>query len=573
MFPRCSVSRLPPAVETFLLGMSNSPPADDATAASGDYVVVARRYRPQAFDELIGQQHVAGALQQAIRTGRIGHAYLFTGARGVGKTSAARILAKALNCETGPTPEPCGQCDACQRIASGDDIDVLEIDGASNRGIDEIRQLRQNAGVRPSRSRMKVYIIDEVHMLTKEAFNALLKTLEEPPEHVKFIFATTEPQKIPITILSRCQRYDFAGVDASSIGERLRQIATAEGVEIDEEALQILSVRAAGSMRDSQSLLEQLLAVADQQITADEVNRLLGIAPAARVAELAERLADRDAATGLASLDAAVRSGADPGQVLDQLMGYYRDVMAVTVGCPPEQMLHALPAQHDAAKALGERLGVNTLLAAMQVLDQTAARMRVSVHERTLADMAVVRLANLEDLDDLSQAVADLRATPQAASGAGAGQRAAGSSAAASKKNVEPPAAATRPEPSALAAGEPANTARPAPTPTPASDEGVNGSVVPPPHVEVTAAAKPAVAAERTAVETAAAPDDPNGMLAQFTALRESGVQATSTAAPPRRVTRRQQQAEIVQQPFVAKAIELFGVKPDKIKYHPPRDG
>ncbi|MCH7753197.1 MAG: DNA polymerase III subunit gamma/tau, partial [Planctomycetes bacterium] len=190
--------------------MSETLPAD---SRGSDYVVVARRYRPQTFDELIGQEHVSQALSRAIASERVGHAYLFTGARGVGKTSAARILAKALNCVQGTSPTPCNQCEICQSVSSGDDIDVLEIDGASNRGIDEIRQLRQNVAVRPSRARFKIYIIDEVHMLTKEAFNALLKTLEEPPEHVKFIFATTEPNKIPVTILSRCQRYDFAGIE------------------------------------------------------------------------------------------------------------------------------------------------------------------------------------------------------------------------------------------------------------------------------------------------------------------------------------------------------------------------
>ena len=172
----------------------------------GNYVVVARRYRPQTFEELIGQRHVASALMNAIRTDRVGHAYLFTGARGVGKTSAARILAKCLNCVEGPTTTPCGVCDACQSIAAGDDVDVLEIDGASNRGIDEIRQLRSNVNIRPSRSRLKIYIIDEVHMLTVQAFNALLKTLEEPPAHVKFVFCTTDAEKIPITVVSRCQR-------------------------------------------------------------------------------------------------------------------------------------------------------------------------------------------------------------------------------------------------------------------------------------------------------------------------------------------------------------------------------
>src|SRR5207344_1724473 len=219
------------------------------------YLVLARKWRPQSFEDIAGQAHVARALQQAITSNRVGHAYLFTGARGVGKTSAARILAKALNCVNGPTPTPCNECDVCTRVSTGEDIDVLEIDGASNRGIDEIRQLRQNVAVRPSRDRYKIYIIDEVHMLTKEAFNALLKTLEEPPEHVKFIFATTEPQKIPITILSRCQRFDFAGVSSAAIQGRLAQIAAAEGVVVEPEALQILASRAAGSMRDSQSLL------------------------------------------------------------------------------------------------------------------------------------------------------------------------------------------------------------------------------------------------------------------------------------------------------------------------------
>ncbi|MCA9212148.1 MAG: DNA polymerase III subunit gamma/tau, partial [Planctomycetales bacterium] len=221
---------------------------------SGEYVVVARRYRPQAFGDLIGQGMVAQALKNAISTDRVGHAYLFTGARGVGKTSTARILAKALNCSSGPTTEPCGTCDICLQIASGDDVDVLEIDGASNRGIDEIRQLRSNVGIRPSRSRFKVYIIDEVHMLTKEAFNALLKTLEEPPEHVKFIFCTTEPGKIPITVLSRCQRFDFSPVDTDDIARRLKFIVESEGAKAEPEALELLARRAAGSMRDSQSL-------------------------------------------------------------------------------------------------------------------------------------------------------------------------------------------------------------------------------------------------------------------------------------------------------------------------------
>src|SRR5205085_5125007 len=195
--------------------------APETPAVPAEYTVLARRYRPQQFADLVGQEPVAQALRNAIESNRVAHAYLFTGARGVGKTSTARILAKALNCTKGPTGTPCDECDICKAIASGDDIDVLEIDGASNNKVDEIRELRSNVQYRPSRSRYKIYIIDEVHMLSTSAFNALLKTLEEPPAHVKFIFATTEAQKIPITILSRCQRFDFAGIGMTGIVERL----------------------------------------------------------------------------------------------------------------------------------------------------------------------------------------------------------------------------------------------------------------------------------------------------------------------------------------------------------------
>ena len=283
------------------------------TPPSGEYVVVARRYRPQSFDDLVGQNQVSKALSNAITTNRVGHAYLFTGARGVGKTSTARILAKCLDCVEGPTPNPCGKCDNCVSIATGDDVDVLEIDGASNRGIDEIRQLRSNVNVRPSRSRFKIYIIDEVHMLTIPAFNALLKTLEEPPAHVKFIFCTTDPEKIPITVLSRCQRFDFPPVATDSIIERLEMIVQAEGVQADEAAIRLLARRAAGSMRDSQSLLEQLLSFCGSAITEDDVHAMLGTASGGRILQLAQHLIARDTADALRELDEAVREGVDVG--------------------------------------------------------------------------------------------------------------------------------------------------------------------------------------------------------------------------------------------------------------------
>jgi DNA polymerase III subunit gamma/tau len=379
------------------------------TDRAGEYVVVARRYRPQTFVDLIGQQHVAQALAGAIATNRVGHAYLFTGARGVGKTSSARILAKALNCVHGPTATPCNECDVCRSVSSGDDVDVLEIDGASNRGIDEMRSLRQNVNVRPSRARFKIYIIDEVHMLTKEAFNALLKTLEEPPEHVKFIFCTTEPEKIPITILSRCQRFDFAGIQTKSIAERLRQIVETEGVEAEPAALEVIARRAAGSMRDSQSLLEQLLAFGGQKLTIDDVNRMLGTAGDRRLVEMAGYLVARDAAAALAALDRALAEGADVGPLLDQLLGYFRDVMVAAAGGPAELMLYSSAGDHDAIQAAGRQLGLETVLAIMQVIDQTLARLRYSSHGRILAELALLRICRLEDLESLSNLIGQMR--------------------------------------------------------------------------------------------------------------------------------------------------------------------
>ena len=405
---------------------SQSPSSNDK---SSEYVVVARRYRPASFEQLIGQQHVARALSRAIETQRVGHAYLFTGARGVGKTSTARILAKSLNCVHGPTPTPCHECEICQGIASGDDVDVLEIDGASNRGIDEIRQLRQNANVRPSRARFKIYIIDEVHMLTKEAFNALLKTLEEPPEHVKFIFATTEANKIPITILSRCQRFDFAGIDTAEISQRLKEIATAEGVGIDEEALQILSRRAAGSMRDSQSLLEQLLACGLDEIKASDVHSLLGTAPETRLIKLVEALANKDAKTALSDVDVAIREGVEVAQLIDQLLGLFRDMMATSVGCDGSQLLNvATKAGMESITGLSQQLGLETILAALQVLEQTSARMRGSLHSRALAEMALVRVAHLERLDDLSALIEAVQSGEPLSIPAGSATRADSSS-------------------------------------------------------------------------------------------------------------------------------------------------
>lgn len=373
----------------------------DQPTNDGNYVVVARRYRPRGFDELVGQEHVGRALKNAIETNRVGHAYLFTGARGVGKTSTARIFAKALNDPSGPTATPDNQTDVAQAIDSGEDVDVIEIDGASNRGIDEIRSLRANVGVRPSRSRYKIYIIDEVHMLTGAAFNALLKTLEEPPEHVKFIFCTTDPEKLPITVLSRCQRFDFAPVEVDKIVGRLREIVDAEGASADDVALELIARRAAGSMRDSQSLLEQVLSFSDGNLTADQVHTMLGTADDVRLHALATAMANRDSAGAMRGLDEAIDAGVDAGRLAEQLLGYFRDLMAVTVGCDASLMRHTSASLMPELKTLGDQWGLQTVLAVVGLIDQTLVRIRLSVYSRVLLEATLIQICNLPDLQEI----------------------------------------------------------------------------------------------------------------------------------------------------------------------------
>ncbi|MFN7737974.1 MAG: DNA polymerase III subunit gamma/tau, partial [Pirellula sp.] len=382
----------------------------ESNGETGDekYTVVARRYRPKTFAELVGQDTVAHALLRAIETHRIGHAYLFTGARGVGKTSTARIFAKALNASEDGTGNFDPGSEIALAIDSGDDMDVIEIDGASNRGIDEIRQLRANASIRPTRSKYKIYIIDEVHMLTTQAFNALLKTLEEPPGHVKFIFCTTDPEKIPITVLSRCQRFDFPPVHTDQILGRLRFICDTEGTQADDAALRLIARRAAGSMRDSQSLLEQLLSFGGSRITVEDVHAMLGTADETRLASFASCMIDRNPSAALVELDQAVSAGVDPGQLAEQLLGYLRDMMAVSIGGPAELMRTANPNSVDQLRDAGKNWGTMTLLSAMQLLDETIVRMKHSVQSRILLEVALVQICSLVDLQALADVVKGL---------------------------------------------------------------------------------------------------------------------------------------------------------------------
>lgn len=395
-----------------------APRAEKPEATAPEYTVVARRYRPQQFADLIGQEHVAQALTNALSTGRVAHGYLFTGARGVGKTSAARILAKAINCVTGPTPTPCDVCDICLSIIAGDDVDVVEIDAASNTGVDNIRDLRQNVGFRPQRARNKVYIVDEVHMLSKGAFNALLKTLEEPPPHVKFIFATTEVQKIPLTILSRCQRFDFASIGPAKVFATLKHIVAKEGLKADDDALHIISRRAGGSMRDAQTLLDQLLGFSDGPLTAETVHALLGTAGDDRVAGLAAAILARDAKTAVEQITAAADRGLQLGDLLDQLIDYWRGLMLVRVAGDAARDLPGTPALHEAIRRQAAATNLDTVLAGLDVLTATKSRLRGSSHTQVLLEVAVVRLARMDELLSIS-ALAQMVANGSPASNPG----------------------------------------------------------------------------------------------------------------------------------------------------------
>jgi DNA polymerase-3 subunit gamma/tau len=389
--------------------LPSGPPPQQSPAAAAppsgpqSYTVLARRYRPQQFSDIVGQEPVAQALVNALQSNRVAHAYLFTGARGVGKTSTARILAKALNCVKGPTPTPCDQCDICQGIAAGDDVDVVEIDGASNNSVENIRELRQNVQYKPNRARFKIYIIDEVHMLTTSAFNALLKTLEEPPPHIKFIFATTDTHKVPVTVLSRCQRFDFGTIGPERIIARLKEVLAAEKMQAEDEALELIARRAGGSMRDAQSLLDQLLAFGGDRLMAEQVHRLLGTTPPDRVLDLAGAILDHDAARALHFLDGAASQGLQLGELLDQLVDYWRDLMVVHCAGTEARDL-SVPARHrDRLQQQAKSVSIDTILAGLDILATARNRLRGSTHVRIWLEMALVRLARLEDLVPVAQ--------------------------------------------------------------------------------------------------------------------------------------------------------------------------
>jgi len=368
------------------------------------YLVLARKFRPQTFDEVVAQQHVTDTISNAIEKERLAHAYLFCGPRGTGKTTTARILAKCLNCTSfdKPTIQPCGKCDSCVTIAAGNSADVLEIDGASNRGIAEIQSLRESVQYAPQ-GRYKVYIIDEVHMLTKEAFNALLKTLEEPPSHVTFIFATTEPQKLPATIISRCQRYDFRRIPASQIAMQISALAEKEGLSLSDEAAALIAHRADGGLRDSLSLLDQILAYSPKgSLSTDEAARILGILPLDAFDQIAEKIADRDAAGAIIELDRLLESGIDIAQVAEGLIEHFHGALMTSIGAPPDGI-----GEKEAAiyKKIAEALPPEDLLRIAKLNSELRVKLKSATQPRYLFEEMLVYLSNMDSTVSIRQAI------------------------------------------------------------------------------------------------------------------------------------------------------------------------
>ena len=378
-----------------------------------EYLVLARKFRPQSFEDVAGQEHVVKTLRNAIGQGRVAHAFLFSGPRGVGKTSVARILAKSLNCEKGPTSIPCNVCSNCREITDGSSLDVREIDGASNRGIDEIRELRENVKFAPAASKYKIYIIDEVHMLTREAFNALLKTLEEPPSHVIFIFATTESHKVPATILSRCQCYDFRRISLKEIIANLGKVAAAEGIKISLAALTWIAEAGDGSMRDAQSIFDQIISYAGTNIKDADVEENLGLTDRKYLFVLSEAVLQRNAGACLNILEEAYLAGIDMKHFYQMLLKHFRNLLLVKIAASASSSFDIAPEEIEKLKKQTQSVSRETLQRLAEILIAEEESFRRSQEPRMKLETVLVKMAYLEPIIPLGEIMATIEAIEQ----------------------------------------------------------------------------------------------------------------------------------------------------------------
>ena len=474
-----------------------------------NYEVLARRYRSTTFDEVVGQEAIARTLKNAIASGRVAHAYLFCGTRGVGKTTMARILARALNCEKGPTADPCGKCDICKAIHRGDDVDTLEIDGASNNSVEDVRVIRDNASYRPARARFKIYYIDEVHMLSKPAFNALLKTLEEPPEHVKFIFSTTDPDKLPATVLSRCQRFDFRAVPTDRIAGHLEFVCKKEKVKAEKAAVLAIAREGRGSIRDALTLLDQVIAVCDGKVTLDGVRETIGAAGGDQVLALLAACGAGETGKALAAFHALLGAGGELQNLLEQMMRQVRDLMVVKTCGQEVELLDVFGPDPKALAAEAEKWDLPALVASLGYLTEARIRAKYVVDARPIAELALVRMAALAEMEPLPDLLAHL-------------------------ESLE----------SRLASGN--ATARPGPAPTPASRP-----VSPPPPSE--GEKKKPIEPPRTTAPVAPRAD---ARPQRPAAPRETAADVPPVGAEP--ADRKRKMDEAAADPLVKAAVQLF---------------
>lgn len=369
------------------------------------YVVLARKYRPQTFSEVYAQEHITDILQNAIKSNRIHHAYLFNGPRGVGKTSLARIFAKSLNCVEGPTTTPCNKCSNCLEITASTSTDVIEIDGASNNGVDDIRDLQEELMYAPAHSKYKIYIIDEVHMLSKSAFNALLKTLEEPPENVVFIFATTEPHKVLPTIISRCQRYDFKRIPVDSIVKRVKALAEEEQVEIDSESIYLIARKADGGLRDALSLMDQVLSYCVNQVNIDQVRNIFGILPSQVFYKILRNIRTGETKAIIDELHLIFEQGTELQEMLNNLLEFLRISILRKNGIAPGEIN---PEEYGIYDEIANSFSLNELLYIISSLIQTRADIRTSSNPQLILEVVMVKLSQMDEMQDLSQILANL---------------------------------------------------------------------------------------------------------------------------------------------------------------------